>query len=383
MLKVITGCVHAWILMRMSSLPDTIVFHREGLIEYHLLFSNPKDYFSNLFHSGYDTGYGGIFSSANSYWNDLTSNLIIKFLSLCDIFSFGNYYVNVIFYNYVIFFGAIGLYCVFDTVYANKRYQLIATCFLLPSLLFFSSTIHKEGLIFAAIGVAVFNIQTALYKTGFTASRIIYISFALCFIFLQRNYVLLAFLPAAFAWILSVVKKYPGWLTFIITYTAGAILFFTAGGLSPKLNLPMKVSQKQWDFEHLQTPSTYIMIDSLAPTFKGFASNAPQAFNHSLLRPYFTDNKLSISLLPLSVELFIYEMLVLVFIFVGNKTATQDPFILFGLFFSLSILLIIGYTIPIIGAIVRYRSIYLPFILTPIICSINWERIKSPLQFLK
>lgn len=367
--------------MRMSSLPDTLVFHREGLIEYHLLFTNPKDYFSNLFYSGYGTGYGGLFSSANSYWNDLTSNLIIKFLSLCDIFSFGNYYVNVIFYNYVIFFGAIGLYRVFDMVYANKKYQLIATCFLLPSLLFFSSTIHKEGLIYAAIGVAVFNIQTALYKTGFTARRIIYISFALCFIFLQRNYVLLAFLPAAFAWMLSVIKKYPGWLTFITTYTAGAILFFAAGELSPKLNLPRKVSQKQWDFKQLQIPSTYIIIDSLAPTFKGFASNAPQALNHSLLRPYFADNKLSMSLLPFSVELFIYEMLVLLFIFVGNKTGTQNPFILFCLFFSLSILLIIGYTVPIIGAIVRYRSIYLPFILTPIVCSIKWQRIKNTLQF--
>ena len=91
--------------MRMSSLPDTVVFHQEGLIEYHLLFNNPKEYFSNLFSSGYDNGYAGLFSSTNSYWNDLTSNIIIKFLSICDIFSFGKYYINVIFYNYVIFFG--------------------------------------------------------------------------------------------------------------------------------------------------------------------------------------------------------------------------------------------------------------------------------------
>lgn len=382
-LKVITGCVHAWILLQMSSLPDTIVFHKEGLIEYHLLFSHPREYFSNLFYSGYETGYAGLFSSANSYWNDLTSNLIIKFLSLCDIFSFGNYYVNVIFYNYVIFFGAIGLYRVFNMVYANKKYLLIATCFLLPSLLFFSSTIHKEGLIYAAIGTAVFNIFMALNKTGFTAGRIICIVLAVCFIFLQRNYVLFALLPAAFAWILSAVKKYPPLPTFIITYLVGSILFFTAGGLSLKLNLPVKVAQKQWDFEHLQTPSTYIKVDSLAPTFKSFATNAPQAFNHSLLRPYFTDYKLSLSLLPLSVELLFYQLLVLLFIFFRNKTSTQDPFILFGLFFSFSILLIIGYTIPVIGAIVRYRSIYLPFILTPVICNINWQKIKASIQIKK
>jgi hypothetical protein len=374
--KVITGCVHAWLLMRLSNLPDTMVFHKEGLIEYYLLFNNPKEYFSNIFRSGYDSGFAGLFSSTNSYWNDLTSNLIIKFLSICDIFSFGNYNVNVIFYNFVIFFGAIGLYRVFNTIYTNKSNLLVVTCFLLPSLLFFSSTIHKEGLILAAIGILVFNTYTALHKTGFTPKRIIYILLALCFIFLQRNYVLIAILPAAFAWILSQSKKYPPLITFILTYTIGAVIFFTTGLFSPKLNLPESVSKKQWDFEHLATPLTYIEVNTLSPTFKSFALNAPQALNHSLLRPYFTDIKLSRSLFPLAVELFFYELLLIFFIFFRHKVIAKDPFIFFGFFFSLSLLLIIGYTVPVIGAIVRYRSIYLPFILTPIICGINWQKVK-------
>jgi hypothetical protein len=360
-----------------------MVFHKEGLIEYHLLFSNPKEYISNFFQSNYTTGYGELFSSKNSYWNDLTGNIIIKFLSVCDIFSFGNYYVNVIFFNFVIFFGVVGLYRVFDMIYTNSKWLLIATCFLLPSLLFFSSTIHKEGLIFAAIGIAVFNIYTALHKTGFTPRKIIYILLALAFIFFQRNYVFMAFLPAAFAWILSELKKFPRFLTFIITYIAGAAIFFNTGLLSPGLNLPESVSRKQWDFEHLPSASTAIELNTLEPTFKSFAANALQALNHSLLRPYFSDYKLSLALLPLSIELFFYELLLLLFISFRKKTLVKDSFILFGLFFSVSILLITGYTIPIIGAIVRYRSIYLPFVLTPIICSINWQKLQAFIQIKK
>lgn len=375
--KVITGCLNVWILMRTSNMPDTMVFHKEGLIEYNLLFSNPKEYIHNFFQSNYSSGYGELFSSTNSYWNDLTSNIIIKFLSVCDIFSFGYYNVNVIFYNYAIFFGAIALYRVFDMVYINNKWILITTCFLLPSLIFFSSTIHKEGLIFAAIGIAVFNIYTALHKTGFTVRKIIYISLALVFIFFQRNYVLLAFLPASFAWILSELKKFPALITFIIIYIAGALFFFNARLLSPKLNLPEMVSKKQEAFRLIPSASTTIKIDSLAPTFKSFAVNAPQALNHSLLRPYFSDYKLSHSLLPLSVELFFYEILFFLFIFFRKKTVVKDSFILFGLFFSITVLLIIGYTVPVIGAIVRYRSIYLPFILTPIICTVNWKKLQG------
>jgi hypothetical protein len=45
--------------------------------------------------------------------------------------------------------------------------------------------------------------------------------------------------------------------------------------------------------------------------------------------------------------------------------------------------LIIGYTIPILGAIVRYRSIYFPFLLVPIICLTNWKQLKYFLHIYK
>jgi hypothetical protein len=370
-IKVLTGCLHAWILLRVSSVPDTAIFHKEGLAEYHLLFTHPGEYFTNLFQSGYSTGYDGLFSTTNSYWNDLTSNLIIKFLSVCDIFSFGNYYVNVIFYNAAIFFGAIGLYL------------LIATCFLLPSLLFFSSTIHKDGIILATIGIAVFNIYQAIHVSGFTLKRVVYIVFALVLMFLQRNYVLLAFLPAAFAWILCVLKKYPPLTTFVVIYIIGALLFFNVGLLSSTLNLPEKVTNKQWAFNHLPTPATYIKVDSLPPNFMGFLQHIPQALNHVLLRPAFSDIHLSRSLIPLALELFGYQLLLLAFIFYRDKTAVTDPVILFGYFFAFTVLLLIGYTIPVIGAIVRYRSIFLPFVLTPFICSINRNKIKASFKIKK
>lgn len=385
LLKVITGCLHSWILVHVgiTSATDTLTFHKEGLIEYHLLFNDPAAYFSNFFHSNYPTGYGEFFSSSNSYWNDLTSNLLIKFLSVCDIFSGGNFYVNVLFYNYVTFFGAIALFRVFNAVYANKQYLLIGTCFLLPSLLFYSSNIHKEGLIYAAIGIAVFNIYIALHTTGFTIRRVTYIAVSLIFIFLQRNYILLALLPAAFAWIIAVLKKYNPLVIFVITYTVGAFIFFNASSLSATFNLPSLVIKKQWDFEHLGKSTTYISLNTLEPTFKSFAINTPQAINHSLLRPYLTDIKLSVALLPLAVELILYELLLILFIFFRYKTVIQDSFILFGLFFSISILLIIGYTIPVIGGIVRYRSIYLPFLITPIVCNINWQKVKAIFQIKK
>ena len=227
------------------------------------------------------------------------------------------------------------------------------------------------------IFIFVFNVFYALHFSGFTIKRIVYILFSLCFIFLLRNYVCIAILLAGFAWIVSYKKKYSPIKAFTITYLLAGILFFNLGLFSANLNLPQYVSKKQWDFGQLEKPQTYIEINTLQPAFRCFALNAPQALNHTLLRPYLWESHLSRFLLPLSVELFFYQALFFILIFCRKNNQATDPFILFGLFFSFSILLIIGYCVPVIGAIVRYRSIYLPFILSPVLCNIDWKMLRQ------
>ena len=175
---------------------DTWNYHREGLAEYHLLFTNPKEYFTNLFYTGYSYGYDGMLKVQNSYWNDLKTNLIIKLISVFHVFSGGNYYVNVIFYNFIIFFGHIGLYQVFKEVYQSKKMVTVAVVFLLPSVLFFGSTIHKDGLVLALIGVLLFNVWQVLQANALSFKRVLFILLSLLMIFLFRNFVLMALLPA-------------------------------------------------------------------------------------------------------------------------------------------------------------------------------------------
>ena len=375
--KIVIICIYAFVLMQTNSMSDSIFFNLEGLKEYHLLLNNPKQYLVSFFHSGYQNGYNSLLGKGNSYWKDLQGNMIIRFLSICDIFSGGNYYLNIIFYNFVVFFGGICFYRVYAAIYSNKNYLIIGTCFLLPSLLIYTGVIHKEGLIFTAIGIVVYNMYVALQKNRFSLIRLIGIVTAMSFIFLQRNYVLLAMLPAIFGWVISCKNKYSPFFTFSLIYLVGIILFFAAQFVSPKLNLPQSLVNKQAEFNEFKTAVTYIRSDTLQASFKSFAGIAPEAFEHGFLRPFFTDLKLSVSLFPLALEVLLYEIFFLLYIFFRNKKSNIDPFIYFGIYFAISLLLIIGYTIPIIGAIVRYRSIYLPFLFTPIICSINWQKIRE------
>jgi len=386
LLKLLAGVANGWVMSRTNYVADTWLYHNEGLKEYHLLFSNPKEYLLNFFQSSYATGYNGFFQTNQSYWNDLHSNIMIKLLSIFDVFSFGSYYVNVILFNFLIFFGNIGIYRVFAAIYKNKKIILVFSCFLLPSLLFFSSNIHKDGLLLAVIGVIVFNIYWGFHFSGFTFRRLIYIFLAVCFIFLLRNFVLMAILPALFAWVIAEKKKVSPILIFSIVYLIGGVIFFNLDKISPKLDLPEKVVQRQIDFLNLQKAATTINLKPLQPSAKSFIMNLPQVFNHIFMRPYLKEYHLQGFLLPFAVEIIFYELIFILFIFFHVKRkdwVINNPFVLFGIFFSVSILLIIGYTVPVIGAFIRYRSIYLLFILTPVLCNIRWEFFASRLQIKK
>jgi len=206
LLKIVVGLVYGRMIER-THLSDSWSYHYDGLEEYQLLWQHPLDYFSNIFQSGYQNKYGGILQSQDSFWNDLKNNLMVKFVSILHIFSGGNYYINVILYNFLLFFGNIGLFRFFTKIYRTHAYLLVIITFLLPSVLLFTSTIHKDGIVLAALGIFFFNFYEAVNNAGFTSKRILYCFFAVLLIFCFRNFVLIALFPALIGWLISYFFK--------------------------------------------------------------------------------------------------------------------------------------------------------------------------------
>lgn len=361
---------------------DTWQYHRFALEEYHLLFEKPGEYFSNLFHSGYQHKYSGVFEMKDSYWNDIRTNLIIKIVSVLHIFSFGNYYVNVILFNFLVFFGHIALYKTFKTAFEAPAWTLILVTFLLPSLLIFSSIIHKDGLVFSALSVACYCVYKIIAEKKITFKKCLLLLGSLLLIFLMRSYVFIALLPAGFAWILSQNKnriQVTG--IYITVLVACLVLFFSASYFFPSLSLPGLVIEKQEEFLSLEKAHSYIGVASLKPNFWSFVTNLPKAFGHVLLRPFFTDYKLSKLLVLFAIEWYGYITILTGSFFFFKKEKANLAVILFCLSFSLIMLLLIGYTVPILWAIVRYRSIYLPFLLIPLFAKVDWKSAAEKLHF--
>lgn len=377
LIRIFAGLVNLYINLYYYPVSDVFSFHHSGVQEYHLLFHNTSEYFTNIFHSNHNNNYGAFLESSDSFWNDTRSNIIVKMLSVFDIFSGQHIFINSLFYNFLVFFGTVALYKVFIKVFPLSKPFLIVCIFLLPSVLYFSSSVHRDGLIYLSLCMVIYHLSFMFENKKYSFKSILLVLLFLSLILLIRNFVFIILVPALLAWIIAEKNPKYTFLIFCGIYIFITILFFCTELLPPSFNLPAHVSSRQRDFiEIAKGGASAININPLYANFRSFLNNVPQAFNHSFLRPYLTEH-LNFLYIPSGLEIFIYELLFFLFIFFRERNIVFKPLIYFSLFFSITIFLVIGYTIPIIGAIVRYRSIYFPFILIPVICNIDWIKIKN------
>lgn len=379
LIKVLAGIAVGWLSVHVYGPGnDYWDMNAEAWKEYQLLISNPREYFTNIFSTSYPGGYAGIFNSFNSYWNDLKGNIVIKLVSVFNIFSRGDYYINSLFFNFVVFSAHVILYKLFVNIFPHRKTLVIIGAFLLPSTLYFSSGIHKDGIVFLMLAVLIYSVHQSLQQKRFTKRRVLMICSSMVLLFLLRNFIFIALVPAMAAWVISAKTKWPAYLVFTAVYSITGLLLFNIGSVSSEIKPLEIITRKQAEYLNLPHSDTEIKLTVLQPTFKSFASNAPESFNHLLFRPYLWELPVK-SLLPLNIELLVYQVLFFLFLFfrTGGGARPILPFLYFALFFVLTVFLLTGYIVPNLGSIVRYRSIYLPLLVIPLLCSVNWERLKN------
>jgi len=376
--KVMAGIFYGWIGVyygEMAQMVDTWMFHYGSLDESRLLLSHPVNFVTNLFHSSYSSGYSGFLGEEKSWWNDLDVNVMLKLFGIFNVASFGHYYINVIFYSFLTLFGPIALYRVYQDYFPHKRVSVLLAVFFIPSFLYWTSGLHKEGLLFNSIALIIYAFYFGYKEHRVTAKRVIAFLLSALTLLAFRNYILLVMLPALLAWVIARRLTWRPIITYSIIYFLFVLFFFAAPFISSNLDFPGAVAGKQQQFLKL-TGKSEIPVQPLQPTWQSFFINVPQAASLSILRPYFSDIR---HLLSMAAALEINGLLALFVIYLiwNWRHIRLNAFSLFCLFFSFSVLLIIGYTVNFLGAIVRYRSIVLPLLFVPVLVQVPWRQFEK------
>jgi hypothetical protein len=378
LLKVMAGIFYGWIGVyygELAQMVDTWAYHYESLKSYDILLKNPSNFFPSLFHNPYEQGFTRFLSSNDSWWNDLKGNFLLMILSFFNLFSFGHYYTNVIFYSFLSFFGPVAVYRVMQDVFPAKKGAVLIGSFLLPSFIYWTSGIHKEGLIFIGLALVVFHFYFGLKEKEFPLYRVLLIVFGMTLILALRNFLIITLIPALVAWLLAERLRLKPIMFFSGAYLLYLIIFFSARYIHPALDFPGAVVLKRGEFLQLHGNSS-IDVRTLEPTLGSFLANAPQAFSLAAIRPYPADVHHLLSLAA-AIEINLLLLLFVLFLILQRNHRPWTPFLWFGVFLSISILFMIGFSVNNLGAIVRYRSIVFPFLFVPFIALIDWQRAAS------
>lgn len=380
LLKVAAGIFYGWIGIyygRTAYMTDTWFFHANGLQEQSLLLENPRLFFSELFTDPYVDGRWKLLGTHDSYWNDLKANAFAKGLALLNMITGGFYHVNVLFYNFIGLFGCLAFFRVLTDRYPNQRLAIGIGVFLTPSVLFWTSGIHKEGILFTAVAMIVYATYFSFKYASWSFKRGLSLGIGLLLILIFRNHLLIALLPALLIWkILNGRTHRLGTYTLLL-YGLFTVLFFASPYLSPKINLPQAVTTKQQEFLQLKGRSS-LAVDSLVPTPLGFLKNLPQAIDLSLTRPHPGDVRHVLSMAA-AIEVVGWALILLLWILYRDRSTPwpKQPVDYFLLGYSLSVMLLIGFSINNLGAIARYRSIAIIPLFVPLLAQIQWRKLLS------
>jgi hypothetical protein len=350
---------------------DTFKYFDDSKYLYNALWEHPLDYFKMLFGINCENDYflkhyySDMYNWYRSYDNGLLNDnrLVIRLNAFVRLFSFGNYHVHSLFFNFLTFIGSYSLARLF-LVFSESKWKTYLVVFLIPSFVFWSAGILKESILIFALGSFTWNVYKII-NGSHKISTYFWILFLIPILFVMKFYVFVALIPAILAWWISQKTK----RTIIIhlfTIVACLLVALGIGTIFPTYNFLVIMAAKQGDFINLANflnVNSSIYMDYLEPNLWSFIKASPKAFINTLTRPWPTELKGILFYPPLFENLFIIFILFMGWFYRKKVNSQQWKFIVFCLTFSILLFVIIGLTTPIIGAIVRYKIPAIPFLI--------------------
>lgn len=287
----------------------------------------------------------------SAFWKDLGVLLHSKYMTLANILSLGNQYVNVIVYNIPFFIGQLYLYKAFYRLQPERKGMLVLVFFCIPSILFWCSGIHKDGWIVTAFGLIIYGLSRLLEQRK--GKYLFSLVAGVLLLFIVRNFYLLLLFPLLILWVLTNNKKniFPYYAVGLIVTL---VLFFNIHRIIPGINPMEHIKRRQTEFvahigySDMKTPL-------LENNFRSYLSNLPTALDHIFLQPHFhVNSRLKYQLAALD-NYFVLLLMGFLIVYIRPKYVQRSMYLSLVLY-SLSVYLFIGYTIPNCGALIRYKS---------------------------
>ncbi|MEO8733755.1 MAG: hypothetical protein ABI373_05455 [Flavobacteriales bacterium] len=375
LLKVAAGTALWWVYTYHytdRSTADIYKYFDDGNVMFSALPAHPLDYVRMLLGIGNDTPHFNdtYYAAMNNwqrqydtgYYND--AHTMIRFSALVRLFSFGVYHVHTVFASFLSLIGLVALYKTFIASLPGMGRLLIAGIFLWPSVLLWGSAPIKEALLFLGLGLFLLNafrlMNGPLHWTGW-----IVLLFGVLLQLVLKSYVLLTLLPSLMAlWWCRRTGERMALQKFAAVFLTFLVIALLAPLVDPSLNILHLIQMKQQDMlgvVRLTDPGSYIASTALTADLGSFIAQAPHALYLTFLSPLTTWNIGVMGAIGALENLLLVLLLPAALLIKRPHHDIDLALLLFCAGFCLLLGMLIGWTTPVVGALMRYRVPLLPF----------------------
>ncbi len=329
----------------------------------------------------------------NNVWKNQRSLMMIKLVSVFNLFTGDNYWLTAFYFSFFSFWGMWLLANTLSKRFPAGSYAALLGFVFFPSVVFFSSGLNKESLALASIGfmAARFLAYLAPQKRSVSyhlMSILIYVLGAVI-LALMRFYYLAALLACIGAFVGSILIlkflekwriQFPAYGQVLLMFSLSAFLLWLATLSSPLLHLDYfwyaivyshnlsYIFSEQHDLIHYSIlgGNGYITLDA---NWWSMFVNAPMAFFSALFRPFIWEaggNKLKIIY---GLENFVVLLMTFwAVVFLWNHRKETDTYLKINtlllvafLMYLAVVLTLVALASPNLGSLARYRVGAYPF----------------------
>ena len=358
-----------------------------------ILFSALKDqpayYFQLLTGIGMDAEALKPYTDAMAFWDRPYSygtfndnRTMIRLNAVLYLFSFGHYHVHTAFWCFFSMLGLVGVYKTFAGLLPKARLLLVAAVFLVPSVLFWGSSVLKEGLLLGGLGLFVYHFVLVVQR--FSWWRLIGLLGLLLFLLVIKTYILMALIPGMISYVLvaRLRSKKPA-LIYAITHLVLLLLALNLHHVLPSYNITRYIALKQRDFINTSMkhqPGSFFEMSPMEQSASSIVAHIPEGLMNGLLRPFPQDANSMLMVAASAENIGVLLFLLTCVVLMRNWRTLPGNSLLFCASFALVLIVLVGLVTPIAGALVRYKIPAIPFLLIAGLLMLNTDRLPKLLR---
>jgi hypothetical protein len=319
------------------------------------------------------------FTQTENYNIFQSNRIITRINAFLMPLSLGNIYTHVLYFSWFILICSISFLNILKSFSSNSQLAISIFTLLFPSVILWCSAPLKDTLTLSAVSllfVSLFHFVAEPKNRNFIQHSCFVL--AILVVLYTKYYVLIAFFPAALLYLtLEIKNKIKKRIALISLSVLTVAFLFVIPNITEKFD-PVSILNNKRE-EALKAAifgeaNHLIFEDLIDEGIQGLILESPNAVANALYRPFISEKSESILVKVASLENLLLLILSIPFGIILVRKRKINHLIAMYLTYVVILAFIIGYTTPVAGGIMRYKTALLPAYFAICLHDINLPR---------